>query len=546
MLRGGWQLRLMKRFNSSIHVVDATMRRLGSLDERTLMLGFLALVGLIEIALYAVHPQSPLRQPTSNWNGWWDQSQYLKSATAFAHGKLAASEHWYLPGYALLGAPFVWLLPQNPFLPVNLISLELFTGAFMLYFRQALGFWLSAAMLLLGLLVPLHIQDPFNGWTPIWNQFAIPWNTVPVASAFMIVILLVRDSTTPGHIGRDFILGLCAALVAACRPIDVIPLIPAGLLYLQRRLLIARSIKGVGTGLVGIALVAVPFVLLLYAIYGGLNPPYVEQSKAIGFGFSNLFDRAVSMLVDARSTYGYPTLLDLQPWLAFSVPLALVLAWVRPKDRLLPVVMIATSIVTYLSYNDFWPQNLLLFRTIHYITWVLPILAACGMAGLVTLLKTRCYVLLSVAGLVVPLALASYRVAIIPLSPRALTIDAPSPNRERYRLSFTTAEHVNAVDFIGATAPDSLGLTVHTFDIRADGRRLGPQSGYRAIALAKGVRIIFSQKIVATTLTIVLDNAVRNKPKIARKVVPLAFGSRWMVPFFWLVQRADPQGYLRR
>ena len=52
---------------------------------------------------------SPSAPFPEGWWGWFDQSKYLQSAQALAHLDLSPSSHWYPLGYAILGAPFVWM-----------------------------------------------------------------------------------------------------------------------------------------------------------------------------------------------------------------------------------------------------------------------------------------------------------------------------------------------------------------------------------------------------------------------------------------------------
>ena len=78
----------------------------------TAMVAFAAVVTAIHLFVYRLSTGSPLATSPPSWHGYWDQSQYVRSAVAFAEGNLAASEHWYALGYPLLGVPFLRLFPE--------------------------------------------------------------------------------------------------------------------------------------------------------------------------------------------------------------------------------------------------------------------------------------------------------------------------------------------------------------------------------------------------------------------------------------------------
>src|SRR5438876_10225296 len=75
----------------------------------------LALSGLL--LFYALRylrlPARP-QNATWGWATWWDQTQYLRAAQAWANGDLAASSHWYLPGYSMMAAALQALAPSQP------------------------------------------------------------------------------------------------------------------------------------------------------------------------------------------------------------------------------------------------------------------------------------------------------------------------------------------------------------------------------------------------------------------------------------------------
>ena len=140
---------------------------------------FALIVTTLHLALYVTTTGSPFDRSAPAWQGWWDQSQYLKSAVAFSEGNLAADQHWYALGYPLLGAPFVALLPKDPFFVVNMVSVVLFALAFLAYFRPLIGAIPSMAAFLGAQLLPASVQAPHHVDYPIWLQSIIRGTPCP-------------------------------------------------------------------------------------------------------------------------------------------------------------------------------------------------------------------------------------------------------------------------------------------------------------------------------------------------------------------------------
>lgn len=66
---------------------------------------FLVLVAAVYVFFYIkVSGTSGPQSLRLGWFDWWDQSQYLKSASAFYRLDLSSELHWYPIGYSLLGA----------------------------------------------------------------------------------------------------------------------------------------------------------------------------------------------------------------------------------------------------------------------------------------------------------------------------------------------------------------------------------------------------------------------------------------------------------
>jgi hypothetical protein len=81
---------------------------------------FLGFVFLAYTFTYLGHEALPGNSAyLEGWWGWWDQGKYVQASRAFAAGNLAASDHWYPPGYALLAAPLHWYSRAHGFFFIN-------------------------------------------------------------------------------------------------------------------------------------------------------------------------------------------------------------------------------------------------------------------------------------------------------------------------------------------------------------------------------------------------------------------------------------------
>src|SRR5262245_44992482 len=62
---------------------------------------------IVYVVSYLHYPDLPrTSNPGDGWWAWFDQSNYLSAAKAWAKGDLDPRHHWYLLGYALMAAPF--------------------------------------------------------------------------------------------------------------------------------------------------------------------------------------------------------------------------------------------------------------------------------------------------------------------------------------------------------------------------------------------------------------------------------------------------------
>ena len=504
-----------------------TVERNGTAAEFRLDFGagaFLLLVLVLQVAIYVTYPVSSAVAPEgADWFGWWDQGRYYESAIALSEGDLTPERHWYSIGYALLGAPFAAILPRHPFLPANILATLVFAWAFLAYFRPLIGYWPSVLAFLAALLLPPVIWMPWQVVLPFWLQFVIPWNTIPVAAAFMTILLLMRGlGDHPGR-RRDVVLGLCAGLIAVTRPVDLLPLVPVVGVYVWQRLVVDRRWLNVAAGLLGSIAVVGPVLVLTFSIYGGLLSPYQTMSAEVGMSPASIPYRALATLLDS-ATFGIShSLFDVAPLLFLAAPLALVWAVLDRRNGLLPVTVALVAIATYLSYNDFSPLNIFRFFLVHYIVWTFPIFVAGGVAGLLLLVRARRWAALAACGVLVPVLLASLTLSERGVPDARIAIRDQGEDQVLYTLALDSPRKVHAVDFARARTPSDSGLPLEEFDVRVDGVPLLLFKGYRAIAIQNGVRFLFTRPVTAERIEIALGGTIANKPAVEGRVRAVAF-----------------------
>lgn len=503
---------------------------------------FLSAATLCLLAVHFTHDVNPLNVRDGNgWNGWWDQGQYWRSAKALVAGDLSSSAHWYPVGYALFAAPFVPLLPDDPFVFVNAIAFAIYGWAFFRLFQPIIGALFAILAFAIALSFPITIDDPFRIVLFFWKQFAVPWNTVPVAACYVFILaqLVARNGMT-GRLG-DFAIGIAAATVVVMRPIDVLPLIPAGLVFLFQRLNGPAPLARIGVATGGILVVLVPVLALTLAIHGGFASPYVATSENIGFGFSQLPLRAYSILLDSQTVWEEKTaLLALQSWLAIALPFFLFWTVANPRQSLLVAATCALSLIQYLAYNDFSPQNAVRFQSYHYLVWMLPVLTAGGFAGAVNAFRfarlKATPVRAAAAAVLFFLSITiftSARIEPMTLPTQDIQTDRSADGAVNYKLVFKRASDIDIIDIRGGEAVDRIGITLENLGVEIDGSQARRFKDYRTIATSAGIRIIFQRKVPAETVAFTLGDFVSSAPVESETVVPSTLS--WTFDPLWRI-----------
>ena len=136
-------------------------------------------------------------------------------------------------------------------------------------------------------------------------------------------------------------------------------------------------------------LLAVPYGLLHWRIYGMHTPPYLAMSAGIGFTLQDLGWKAYVLLVDPLEWFLEGRgLLSLAPYAALAGA-GLVVAWAHGRAAGLLAVLIGLHGLLYLSYVDLLPVGMWRFFNVHYWQWALPGLALLAFLVLRDLLRWR-------------------------------------------------------------------------------------------------------------------------------------------------------------
>lgn len=314
------------------------------------------------------------------WWSWWDQGHYLASARALAEGDLSTGRHWYPMGYALLAAPFARLMPDHPFVLVNLAALLATAWAFLGFAgRMGVGGWTAAALFLASTAADRVL---LRCWT-------VPWNTSPASAALWGLLMLAAGPKA----GRraPLAMGAVAALVGLFRPSDMLPALiilagTAGQEAWARRDVPWRTVAGMAAG--GLAVAAAGLALHL-AIHGAEPSPYMAHSAKLGLSFHAFGWKAFTLLVAPQPWWGDGQgLIARHPWIGLSL---ILLPFAVARGAALAVLAAAmlAHLAFYTAYVDLLPTGLWRFLNVHYFKWMMPGFALLAWVGLVQAVRWR-------------------------------------------------------------------------------------------------------------------------------------------------------------
>ncbi len=348
------------------------------------------LVGVLLVCLYLYGYFADPAVPGNHgrfpfgWWGWWDQSQYLRSARALAHLDLDSRLHWYPFGYAMLGAPFSALSPLHAFLLPDLLCYLAAYVAFLVFARAvAVGPVPASLLFLLGT----------AGGEALRRVWAEPWNTsLSAALIWSLLALTARLLSPPDPVAASrrrrlswlLAAGAVAGLIPVTRPTDalLVAIWAIGFCLCARRG--DRVRLGDLAGLAaGFALVVLPCAALWLRIYGFGPNAYMVSSRSLGFDVEAIGWKSYLLLLSPAPWFSAGAgITERLPWVLFGLAGITSLPWLAggPARRLL--VLLATMIVAYsllfFAYVDLIPSGLWRYNNIHYFKWTFPGLALFG------------------------------------------------------------------------------------------------------------------------------------------------------------------------
>lgn len=347
------------------------------------------------------------------WQGWADQTAYLRSARAFLHGDLSPDAHWYPLLYPLLAAPFLPVLPHDPFLPLDIMCVAATAqGVTRVGRRLGVAPGVALAALLLTAL-----------WPPeLWQAWVQPWTTTLSAALLWLLMAEIGDAADAPTPRRAAWLGAFAALVPLVRPPDaLVPLILVGWLVVQLARRRALSWRMVVAASFAAALPLIAYGLLHLAIYGARTTDYMRLSAAVGFSLDAIGWKAAALYLYPDPWFpGEAALLARMPWAALGLA-GLVVVGARGDvagRRGYPLALIAAGtvyVIMLTAYVDLLPTGLWRYNLIHYFKWLLPLL---GIAAWRLLREWRAAPIAAAVGIFGTLAVTGLRVEAVPAAPR--------------------------------------------------------------------------------------------------------------------------------
>ena len=307
-----------------------------------------------------------------------DQGFYLQAARAWAAFDLSPARHHYLPGYPLLGAPFVWLTPRQPFLLPDLLCLLASLAVFVRIGRRLAPEWGDAAPALAFTVAVLS-----GKWMFLW-LWVMPWSSTGSAPLQFAALLLALRLGERVAAGRAFALGLCVALIGAFRPSDAGVLAAGCGLYAvavlwQRRVPPRVWGRVAIAGGLGVLAGGAPWMAAHAAIFGAGPGPYMAKVASIGFEWRLLPLRWVMLVIDPRPLL--PTgngVAEVLPWVAPGIAGMILSLLPRAGHRVAPAALVAGTVTLhwclYLTYRDLNAEGIWRFALIHYFKWTFPFL----------------------------------------------------------------------------------------------------------------------------------------------------------------------------
>jgi hypothetical protein len=330
------------------------------------------------LELFRESHRTPLAGSDYRWWTWWDQSAYLQAALAWAHGVLDPAYHWYLPGYPLLGAPFVRITPARPFLVPDLACLV-----------GSLWLFASLAARLMGgvrhgraIGAMVFIATAVLPQKALWSWVA-PWTTTPEALCMFACLLAASRFTASLRPLDAFLAALAGVATAGFRPADSAALVAASGAVMAWTLVRRwpgwrRVFHIAAAALAGAMIPAVVFGAAHLAVFGIAPSEYLTLSGMLGFEWRLLPLRWVTLMIDPKPLFPEGRgVAAVFPWIApGAAGMAACLVTPLSVPRRLHVLVAGATLLdcaVFLAYRDLHPTGLWRFGNFHYFKWTLPV-----------------------------------------------------------------------------------------------------------------------------------------------------------------------------
>ena len=345
------------------------LKRVGfSPNQPRSILGPLAAAALTGAGFAIRYLNSPVVPHASGdaWHRWSDQSEYMRSAFALSSFSFASDQHHYPLFYSLFAAPFMRLLPNDPFLVVDLISICMCAGLLTVLFRRDCGSCLAVAFSVLSL--------AGNGL--VAQAFIVPW-TSTLAMPFILASLVIMrwaDDAFEFPARASFLLGLLIGLIFLTRPLDGLiigaALAPFWMLrvYRQYGLSFRHAVAFGGGGLIG------PLASLIsnLVIHHQALSPYM-RGHATRLVIQDIPEKLVSLFLDSEPLYleAGQTIFAKFPWMVIALPAMAICLALGNNGLRAAVAAIALFAAAYASFDDLIPNVLFRYGNYHYLRWLL-------------------------------------------------------------------------------------------------------------------------------------------------------------------------------
>lgn len=294
---------------------------------------------LVFIYSYFNNIYRPGAESSLGWyQTWADQRRYYVQAQAFASFKINPDTFQFPILYPLLGALLVPILPQDPFLVINMI---LFMATlFLTYLVISKSFGKEKA--LYGLIILISINR-------FVYDFVTPWTTSLTTALFLGLFLTTQFY--PYSLKRSIMAAVLTGLAGLTRPSDVFFCLPLliGFIFKGRHKTVKNILIDFSLVLAVLLLFMVIFILFNLLVSGNAQGPYIER-------ITTRFRPEIAPLALIEKTFGYffnPYILHRQieyfsSPVVTTIPLALLLLLFISRSSTAPIMI--SFLIWYFVY----------------------------------------------------------------------------------------------------------------------------------------------------------------------------------------------------